>query len=309
MSEQYQCKLCDSKESMVLVSGMRDWEYGAPGEYSYRQCCACDQIQIHPFPSLNEIMEAYPDAYPAYIGDIKNNRGRFYNLLLTLHDRMRTRHLPKVQSHAKILDIGSGNGDFLCQLKKQGIYDLHGIDFNKHSIAIMEKKGIKAFHGMYLDYPAERESFDLISMNHYIEHVLDPIAELKKSFDLLKSGGILFGILPNFNGLDRSLFKKFWGGNHVPRHTFQYTDKQLNKLLKNTGFTDIKIKHDINTGAFAISIQNWLQRHASDLKNNPKIKHGRMKNFNLLLMLCLPPNILFAWLRRSGIIGFYSVKP
>lgn len=309
MTQQYRCKLCDSTASNLLVSGIRDWEYGAPGEYSYRKCITCEQIQIDPFPSLQEIMDAYPDVYPAYIGNIKNNRGKFYNLLLIAHDRIRMRCLiPHIKPDAKILDIGSGNGDFLCYFKKHGVKDLHGIDFNTHAIKIMEKRGIQAFHGMYLNYQGKKESFDLISMNHYIEHVLNPVAELQKSFDLLKPGGILFGILPNFNGLERSFFKKFWGGNHVPRHTFQYSDKQLKNLLKKTGFAQVKIKHDINPGSFAISIQNWLQRHVIDLKNNPKLSHGRIKNFNLLLLLCLPLNAIFTLFKRSGIIGFYAVK-
>jgi hypothetical protein len=134
------------------------------------------------------------------------------------------------------------------------------------------------------------------------------VAELVKSYELLKLGGVLFGILPNFNGLDRVLFKKFWGGNHVPRHTFQYTDKQLAKLLKSAGFKKIKIIHDINPGHIAISIQNWLQRGVKDLKNNPSIVHGRMKYFNFLLLLSLPFNIIFSLFKRSGTIGFYAMK-
>lgn len=49
-------------------------------------------------------------------------------------------------------------------------------------------------HGMSLDYPGKKESFDLISMNHYIEPVLNPVAELQKSFDLLKPAYIIWDI-------------------------------------------------------------------------------------------------------------------
>lgn len=70
----------------------------------------------------------------------------------------------------------------------------------------------------------------------------------------------------------------------------------------------VKIKNDVNPGSFAISIQNLLQRNPNDLKNNPKIKYGRMKNFNLLLMLCLPLNFIFTLFKRSGVMGFYAIK-
>ncbi len=309
MTEQYSCKLCASTVGNILLSNIKDWEYGTSGEYAYYQCVSCEQIQLHPFPDLHQLKEAYPETYPAYISDIKHNRGKFYDLLLRIHTRLRLHTVLRyLKPEMKILDVGSGNGDFLCCFKRYGITELYGIDFNQQAIRIMQEKGIHSFHGLYMDYSAPYESFDVISMNHYIEHVLSPMAELKKSYDLLKPGGILFGILPNFNGLDRMLFKTFWGGNHVPRHTFQYTDKQFEKLLKNAGFNKIRVTHDMNPSHIAISIQNWLQRNVKDLKNNPNIIHGRMKYFNFLLMLCLPLNIIFSLLKRSGTMAFYAVK-
>lgn len=111
----YKCRLCDSTIGKALVSGIKDWEYGAAGEYSYYECAGCSQIQINPFPSLQDLMNAYPSAYPAYIDDTGYTRGNFYDLLLKVHTYFRMRKIvPHIKPGAKILDVGSGNGDFLC---------------------------------------------------------------------------------------------------------------------------------------------------------------------------------------------------
>src|SRR5690606_7065186 len=38
---EYRCRLCGGAEPSVETRGIRDWEYGAPGEYSYLRCVRC----------------------------------------------------------------------------------------------------------------------------------------------------------------------------------------------------------------------------------------------------------------------------
>lgn len=300
----YTCRLCGEKNSIVEMMNIRDWEFGAGDVYEYRKCVKCNQIQLHPFPTLDVLKAAYPDDYCAYVSNAKG-RGFLYNLLYKIVNYNRHKSLQKIiPKNAKLLDVGCGNGQFLSELCSLGATQLYGVDFNKKAIELARSKGIEGYEGVFLDYPHESNSFDVIFMNHYIEHVLEPKEELTKAYNLLKSGGYIVGELPNFSSLDRYIFGRFWGGNHVPRHTFQYNKTQLENLLKSVGFSKIEITYEFNSGEIVASIQNWLQRNVSDLRNNPALAQGRMRGFNFLLLLFLPLNSFFVLIKRAGIISF-----
>ena len=144
-------------------------------------------------------------------------------------------------------------------------------------------------------------------MNHYIEHVLDPVADLEKAKALLRFGGVLVGESPNFRSVDRKIFGRYWGGNHVPRHTLQYEPDQLYRLLRDAGFKNIVITSELNTGMVAKSIQNYLQRNVKTLSDNPRLKYGRIKQFDLLLIAAIPLNTVLKLIRKSGVMKFTAV--
>jgi SAM-dependent methyltransferase len=192
-------------------------------------------------------------------------------------------------------------------IKKLGATTFEGVDFNVRAVALARQKGISVFQGLFVAYPGELLSYDAIFMNHYIEHVLDPVAELEKAKALLQSGGILFGEAPNFGSIDRKIFGRYWGGNHVPRHTFQFEPDRLNQLLCDAGFKSVVITSELNSGMVSKSIQNYLQRNVKTLRNIPRLKYGRIKQFDLLLLAAIPLNIVFKLNGKSGVMKFTAV--
>lgn len=302
------CKVCGTPLSEATISGIRDWEFGAGSEYSYLKCSGCGVHQLHPFPSLDELKQAYPEHYTAFLGE-KGDRGVLYRIMSWASDKMFNRSFRKlIYPGCAVLDVGCGNGEFLLKLKKLGATRLVGIDFSEAAVALCNNRGIETFQGIFTNYQHQGQSFDAIFMINYIEHVLEPKEELQQAYKLLKPGAKLIGELPNFASIDRKLFGRFWGGNHVPRHTFQYDPQSLRDLLDEAGFRDIRIKQDLNPGHIVISIQNWLQRKQTDLADNPKLRFGRMRYFSLMLLLFLPLNVLFVFLGRSGVMRFSAER-
>ena len=82
------------------------------------------------------------------------------------------------------------------------------------------------------------------------------VAELQKAKALLQPGGMLFGEAPNFGSVDRPIFGRYWGGNHGPRHTFQFEPDRLYRPLRDAGFKRVVITSELSTGIVAKSIQN-----------------------------------------------------
>lgn len=309
MNDDNKCVNCKYDHFIFQYDKVKDWEFGIKGEYSYYKCIKCGLVKIYPFPTIDTIKTYYPDDYISHL-ESSNKKGKLFDILEKIHFNFFLKKnfsflgLKKISS---VLDVGSGNGEFLIKLKKFFNLKMYGIDFSDVACQNMEKKNIKAFKGLFLDYLPGKK-FDMISMNNYIEHVIDPIKELEKAYNILENKGKLIGVTDNYDSFDRRIFRRYWAGNHAPRHTYLFSPNVLREMLEKVGFKNVQIKQDINPGQIVISLQNFMQRKVSDLANNKKLIFGRTKYYSFYLLLALPINLIFFLFSKSGNINFYATK-
>ena len=297
----FKCIFCKKKKQRKIEENIKDYEFKVAGSYSYLQCIHCELISLSPFPSLKDLKKFYPNNYISYLENSKK-KGIIYYVLEKIYNFIYLKKLKKeIKIDSNLLDVGGGNGDFLINVSNSNS-KLYSIDFNKIVCEIAKKKGVNSYCGFFLDY-SEDKKFDYIFMNHYLEHVIDPMQELKKAFKILKKSGRILGIMPNFYSWDQKIFGKYWGGNHVPRHTYQYSPKVLKKMLLKCGFVNIDIKYDINPAHLVLSIQNLLYRN----KQN-QLVNGRSSMYNILLIMLFPINLIFKIFKKSGIMTFIAAK-
>lgn len=308
MKPVFECKYCQALQFDIITDGMRDWEYGVDGKYSWYQCCSCEGVQLQPFPGLDDLKRAYDIDYHGYATGEK--RGLLFSLLYGAKERLFRRQMSRLVTPASnVLDVGCGAGEFLLNMRALGVVALEGIDFSQDMVTALEHQGIAGFCGTFPEFAGESDRYDLVAMNNYLEHTLEPRQELEKAFDLLNRGAHLVGEVPGFDSLERRIFGRYWGGNHVPRHTYQFNADFLARLLTDAGFVDVKIRHQLNTSHWALSVQNFLQRKVGNLRENPVIKHGRSAYYVPLLLLFIPINIACVLLKKSGCVKFSARKP
>lgn len=303
MNDDESCRVCGGVDYATVTTGIRDWEYGVDGVFDQRLCKVCGIVQLEPFPKLEDLRQAYEVPYHGYA--VATKKGLLYRVLFRANEwRLQRRLGALVPQSARLLDIGCGTGQFLAGLKflRPGACD--GVDFSPVAVAAARRNGVEAVHGVFLAMQPPDRPYDVLFMNNYLEHTLEPLAELAHAKRFLVPGGRLLGELPNFNSVDRRVFGPFWGGNHVPRHTFQFTPSSLSHLLDQAGFREVRVRYEMNTGHWALSVQNFLQRNKSDLSNNPALRDGRAGFFGLLLILFLPLNAVLALLHLSSVIRF-----
>lgn len=304
----FHCNYCRGEQFRAVTDGIRDWEYGVEGSYAYYQCTSCEGVQLHPFPDLEQLKRAYDIEYHGYATGEK--RGLLFSLLYGAKEALFRRQMSRlVNPDSRVLDVGCGAGEFLLSMKRLGVGALEGIDFSDDMIASLETQGISGYCGTFPDFQGQDDSYDLISMNNYLEHTVEPRLELEKSLGLLRPGARLVGEVPGFDSWERRLFGRYWGGNHVPRHTYQFNADFLEGLLRTAGFEDIEISHQLNTSHWSLSVQNFLQRNRPDLRNNPAIRHGRSRYYVPLLLLFIPINVVCVLMKKSGCIKFSARKP
>ncbi|MFK8049906.1 MAG: class I SAM-dependent methyltransferase [Halioglobus sp.] len=308
MNAEFRCNYCGAVRFDIVTQGIRDWEYGVTGTYDYYQCQSCEGVQLHPFPDLEGLKKAYDIQYHGYATGEK--RGVLFSLLYGAKEHLFRRQMSRlVDSGSKVLDVGCGAGEFLQNVRSLGVTAVEGIDFSEDMIASLSAAGIKGYCGTFPEFEGQADSYDLISMNNYLEHTVEPRLELKKSLDLLSPGAYLVGEVPGFDSWERRLFGRFWGGNHVPRHTYQFNSHFLTRLLRDTGFEEVEISHQLNTSHWSLSVQNFLQRNVENLRENPAIRFGRSRYYAVLLLLFIPVNAVCVLMKKSGCIKFSARKP
>tara|TARA_B100001093_G_scaffold520132_1_gene612979 strand:+ start:1127 stop:1876 length:750 start_codon:yes stop_codon:yes gene_type:complete len=134
-------------------------------------------------------------------------------------------------SAGKLLDIGCGPGWFLSSLGDE--WDKHGVEISSFA-ANLASKYAKVFNGNLENY--NESNFDIIVMNHVIEHLPDPISALKKIKRILKKSGKLILGTPDFD----SAAARRYGDNfrllHDPTHVSLFSQESMYRCLRDLGF-------------------------------------------------------------------------
>jgi SAM-dependent methyltransferase len=293
------CPACGSTKSRLQFEA-EDYEHGVPGRWRIAECLDCELLFQDPMPPAERIAGFYPPSYSAY------NSNTIISLLFAFVywlDARRVRSL--IGENGRILDVGCGNGSALLKLHAAGRWELAGLEIDAVGAAKARAAGLDARQGELLGCDFPTASFDLIRMGHVIEHVLDPVATLKKAFELLRPGGILLGETPNADCLDRRIFGKYWGALHVPRHLTFFNARNLSDALGRAGFKDVRIQPRLRTAGWSAGIQNLL----ADRFGLAVPPSGRVSWYLLLILPFLPVTAMQALFSRTGTVAFVARKP
>lgn len=143
---------------------------------------------------------------------------------------------PNIKSH--ILDVGSGNGEFVTFLYKHGYLNIRGIDpFILNESAYVSRR----------DIYDEAGKFDVIIMNHSLEHMIEPLKVLKKCKELLNKNGEIIVHLPSADSVEFKKYKEHWWGLHAPRHFFLPTVIGFSNAAKSAG---LEVREIISTSRY-----------------------------------------------------------
>lgn len=260
------CPVCGSSGS-ELFHNIPDRFHNSEGTWNLKQCInsKCLQIWLDPKPNENEIYKAYKNYYThledninilsflkpfeeSYISlkyGYKNDGNRIIKSLSKLIYLFPTEKVEidfrylylNIKDGAKILDIGCGNGSFINRLLKKG-WDAYGIDFDEKAVTFCKQKGLKVNHGDLLSQKYPDSTFDVVTLNHVIEHLFNPNEIIEECNRILKPKGKLVIATPNNKSwLFLNVFKKDWFPLDAPRHITLFNRNSLMALFKDKGFS------------------------------------------------------------------------
>ena len=293
MNQKIICLVCNSKKISLLYSQFYDYEYEVSSNRSFYTCNNCKLIFLHKYYSENEILLQYPNDYGTYKSINKKNF-LFYFLKKILLNRKIEKISLMLPKKASILEIGCGSGDLLNYLKKvRPDLELYGLDI----VELPIKKNYSFIKGQFENTKLNKK-FDLIIFSNLIEHTVNPKLFLEKCYASLIEKGHILGDTPSTNSIDRSIFGKFWGGYHYPRHTFLFNKNNLQILMRKCNFVDINI-----SGSYAywgVSFSNFF------IKENGRKKRGLF--FFIITIFFIPIDIIINLFFDSGNLNFKAKK-
>ena len=155
------------------------------------------------------------------------------------HVDLQFRHLPQPFGSRALLDIGCGNGSFVRLAQSCG-WSAVGIDPDPQAVQGAASEGLSVFCGDLQVFEGKQALFDVITMNHVIEHVHEPLDVLRRCHELLRPGGQLWVDTPNIESLGFSLFRENWRGIEAPRHLVLFNRQSLADSLRLVGFAEVR---------------------------------------------------------------------
>lgn len=262
------CPICHDEKSIMFNLSNKN--------YQLFFCGNCNNGFTYPKPK--NLSKYYTNHYWISNGIL----GKIKNVSYFLFQLRRKKWITSLMSKGKILDVGSGTGNFSKSMPKT--FNITNIDpFFKGS------KTNKIVNTDLLNWKTNKR-FDAIVFWESLEHVANPQDYLKKAAKLLKKNGLIFIECPNYKCLESRIFGKNWFHLDMPRHMSHLTKNGLSKLFTTSHLTKIEIKNflgpEYTLWGFAASI---LLSLSTDITTS--VKNGKFFTFLLVLPL-LPISLI-----------------
>lgn len=280
------CTLCGAVESAPLFES-RDRIHNLPGIFTVFRCQRCEAVFYRPRLQPEELSRYYPDTYGRYrhsrsLGRksykgirrfvLENAYGypsreetilspshRWIALLLSLV--MAKDALP-YRGEGRFLDVGCGGGSYLHRLQQWG-WDVYGVEPSSAGAAQARSLGLHVFQGELQEAGFAESFFDVVRLNHVLEHLTDPRRTLIEIRRILKPEGVVYISIPNTRSLNFWIFRENWYGLDAPRHAISYCPKALEFLCDASGFEIVRIRFRSGVFNFVRSMKYWIEERGN----------------------------------------------
>jgi 2-polyprenyl-3-methyl-5-hydroxy-6-metoxy-1,4-benzoquinol methylase len=161
----------------------------------------------------------------------------------------------------KLLDVGCGEGSFLCAARDAG-WDVAGTEINAgpaRELGLDVRESVAEIRDL--------APFDCITLWHSLEHLRNPMGSIAELMKLMKEDGVMLIAVPDASGI-----QAIWSGRHwlhldVPRHLHHFSLISLRRLLENNGLDVRQSWHQ----EFEYDLLGWSQSALNKLVAIPNV--------------------------------------
>lgn len=218
----------------------RDRMHEVPGAWPVHECLECGSGTTLPPATDAELSAFYPETYAPF--DVP------HGLLATamgLLQRARDRRFPlstlAAEGSGTLLDVGCGRGDLPASWIAAG-WRVLGVEPSPEAASLARSRGVDIVGARLADARLEPSLLDAVVFRHSLEHVPDPRTDLMRAHDLLRPGGRLAVIVPNWGSWQRRTFGEYWFPLELPRHRTHFTAAGLRAAMTSARLEGIDVR-------------------------------------------------------------------
>src|SRR3989339_1971960 len=182
-----------------------------------------------------------------------------------------------LKSGAKVMELGSGAGQFIRQIKAiRPDLVCYGSDISEHAISLAKQANDGVIYDLSSEkkLPYEDGSFDAVLIFDVLEHVTDPGAIVAEAHRVLKSEGVFHSFVPCEGDWASfwNLLRKFNAGTDLTKmyagHINRFSKKELVGIMKSYGFEIKKIRYSEHVLGQLLGIFSFFSMDRFAKKNN-----------------------------------------
>ncbi|MBI1387848.1 MAG: methyltransferase domain-containing protein [bacterium] len=262
------CPLCG-----LMEDGDELWTDTNTG-WTRVRCSHCGMIAVSPMPSQDEILKIYTRDDR---GEQSVVRGYRDQLLDVLNASLETcRQIPayievtdwgadfdwrafeeRLGEDKCCVDVGCSAGRTVAIFSRFG-WNAEGVDFDQEAVAFAQAHGVNARVGSIDDLIKQGPRYHLVTLVDVIEHVSDPRRFLRKAYDLLLPGGLLYIKTPAADSLPHLFVGDRW--LESVEHLLFFSRRTLIALALMEGFDVVSMQRLMEPATHVLHYEQWQRR-------------------------------------------------
>jgi 2-polyprenyl-3-methyl-5-hydroxy-6-metoxy-1,4-benzoquinol methylase len=215
------CPLCECQVSTPVFQ-------------TIRKCGSCGLSFVSPlgnFHGENETEEYFLSDY------LPLHRANWQNSLAERRAHLELiRRYSSLPSQPRLLDVGCALGFMLQEAKAAG-WDAVGVETSGFAARYAsEHTGCTVYEGTLQNAGLEPASFDVVTLMDVIEHIPEPCTLLREVSRVLRPGGTIFLVTPNFGSFFVWLYGPKAYGIGPDEHVTYFSRANIKIALRKSGF-------------------------------------------------------------------------
>lgn len=236
--EHVRCNLCQSDDYEIIGRKSR---FDLPLKTAI--CQRCGLIYLNPRLTKAANDKFYEEAYRKLLGQKDRPLPDYFDDQRA-HAQYRILEFAGdvIPTGGRALDIGCSTGGILSLFKEKKGYDLYGVEPSlMHSKFAQEHSGVTVYQDVFENLELERNFFDFVLLTQVLNHLLDPLASLRKVRSILKPGGKVYVEVMDFVQATR-IFP--YQDCMTVDHPYMFCVETMQAMLRYAGFEVLRIVPD-----------------------------------------------------------------
>jgi 2-polyprenyl-3-methyl-5-hydroxy-6-metoxy-1,4-benzoquinol methylase len=242
------CNLCGADDTFVRYPSTLSQANGHPADpehylcttlsygehYRIVQCRQCGLVYADPRRRPADILSDYETVVDTrYLHECEARVATFGRNIRPLEALVGHVPEPNPLNGHRLLDVGAHVGVFVEVAQERG-WQASGLEPSRWAVEQGRERGLDMIQGTLREAELDGASYDAVTMWDVVEHLIDPMADMRETARLLKPGGVFCVHTINIDSALARVMGKRWPWL-VEMHNYFFSPRTLGAMVEKAG--------------------------------------------------------------------------